>query len=347
MLGCTHEDLNAVEKWNLMVHPDDRESGAKLYEELLAGKRDHDEWEQRFVRPDGGIVVSSGRFSVIRDTEGKVEYVLGLGEDITERKRAKKELRHANFLAETALELTKAGYWHIPLDGSGCYISSPRRVALFGDFPHPDYRYRLDEFFTHAEEGDVAAAKAARKAFSDAVEGKADNYDAIFAYKRPIDGRIAWGHALGRVIRNPDGKPTDVYGVSQDITEFKLLESELVTAKEAAVAATRAKSEFLANMSHEIRTPMNAVLGMMHLALKTDLTPRQRDYLTKSKAAAETLLGIINDILDFSKIEAGKLKMERTEFRLDAVFDNLSTVVSHRAQEKSLEFLVSRWKRTA
>jgi len=86
---------------------------------------------------------------------------------------------------------------------------------------------------------------------------------------------------------------------------------------------------------------MNAILGMTHLALKTELTPKQHDYLTKTKAAAQALLGIINDILDFSKIEAGKLTMEQAEFRLDAVLDSLSTVVSQKAQEKNLEFLVA------
>jgi PAS domain S-box-containing protein len=341
MLGCTSEDLSSVGKWDLIVHPDEREAGAKRYADLVAGKLDRDEWEQRFVRPDGRVVIANGRFSVLRDATGRALYVLNLSEDITERKRAEAELRHANFLAETALELAKAGYWHVPLDASGWYNSSPRRVALFGDIPHPDYRYRLEEFFTHAEEGDEAAAKAAKKAFSDVVEGKTDTYDAIFAYRRPIDGLIAWCHALGRVVRDAEGKRTDVYGVSQDITAFKKMETELVSAKEAAVAATRAKSDFLANMSHEIRTPMNAVLGMTHLALKTVLAPKQRDYLTKSQAAAQSLLGIINDVLDFSKIEAGKLELERTDFRLYQVLEHLSTIVSQRANDKKLEYLVS------
>ena len=341
ILGYNQEELSRVGQWDNIIHPDERELGAKRYLDLIEGQHDEDEWEQRFIQRDGQIVIANGRFRLLRDQAGKPLYILSFNEDITRRKRAEAELRRANFLAETALELAKAGYWHVPLDGSGWYNSSPRRVAVFGDIPNSEYRYLLEDMFTHAEEADKATAKIARKAFSDAVEGKADIYNAVFAYKRPIDGRIAWVHALGHVVRNADGKPTDVYGVSQDISESKRLEVELVKARESAEAATKSKSEFLANMSHEIRTPMNAILGMTHLALKTELTPKQRDYLTKTKAAAEALLGVINDILDFSKIEAGKLTMERTEFHLDAVLDNLSTVVSQKAHEKNLEFLLA------
>jgi two-component system, sensor histidine kinase and response regulator len=206
MLGYTEKELGRLETWDEITHPDESASHARRYAELVKGTREKDEWEQRFVRRDGRIVVTSVRFSLLRDIAGRPQYVASLQEDITERKR---------------------------------------------------------------------------------------------------------------------------------------LEGELVTAKEVAEAATKAKSDFLANMSHEIRTPMNAILGMTHLALKTELKLKQRDYLTKTKVAAQALLGIINDILDFSKIEAGKLEMEKTEFRLDSVLENLSSIVSQKAHDKNLEFLIA------
>ncbi|MHC4450771.1 MAG: response regulator, partial [Planctomycetota bacterium] len=126
------------------------------------------------------------------------------------------------------------------------------------------------------------------------------------------------------------------------VIEKKRAADALLVARQAADEANSAKGSFLANMSHELRTPMNAVIGLSDLCLRTDLTPKQRDYLQKIHGSAGSLLGIINDILDFSKIEAGKLDMESVPFELDEVLDNLATIVAVKTQEKGLELLFLR-----
>lgn len=119
--------------------------------------------------------------------------------------------------------------------------------------------------------------------------------------------------------------------------------SELAEARDQAIAADKSKSEFLSMMSHEIRTPMNAIIGMTRLALQTDLTAKQQDYLTKVQVSSRALLGIINDILDFSKIEAGKMELETIAFNLDDVLNDLSCLITDKAEEKGLhiQFITS------
>jgi len=138
---------------------------------------------------------------------------------------------------------------------------------------------------------------------------------------------------------SPDGKPDGLIGVIVDISALKQAEREAERARATAESAAAAKADFLANMSHEIRTPMNAIIGMTHLALQTELTARQKNYLSKVDNAAKGLLGIINDILDLSKIEAGMMHFEQSPFSLDDTLRHLSDMCALKARERGLELL--------
>lgn len=140
--------------------------------------------------------------------------------------------------------------------------------------------------------------------------------------------------------KDEHGVSSGYIGMATDITQQRQYETELVEAREQALAGTRAKTEFLANMSHEIRTPMNAIIGMAEILSDTNLSDEQRKYVNIFKQAGESLLNIINDILDLSKIEAGHFELDHTSFDLTTVIRKSVDLVALKAHQNQLELIV-------
>jgi PAS domain S-box-containing protein len=261
--------------------------------------------------------------------------VISTIEDITDRKRMEEVLKEKEAQLSAAVNSMVGGIFMI--DKNLNYQLTNEQFHELYDFPKGLAKKGMSAinlFRARAKRGDYGPGDP-EELVSKRIEMHQDPAQAkqVVKYEDKVPG-----NRTAEVFRAPTEDGGFVF-VINDITARKKAEDELRIAKETAVEATKAKSEFLANMSHEIRTPMNAIIGMAHLALKTDLTAKQYDYLKKVDVSAKSLLGIINDILDFSKIEAGKMDMESVDFQLEDVLDNISTLVGIKTQEKGLELL--------
>ncbi len=207
-------------------------------------------------------------------------------------------------------------------------------VEMTGYAPHEALGKRFDELAF----GPSSSTEAVR-AFEQAIAHGHEWSDDVLQYRK--DGRTFWAECNLTPVYNPDGELKRWVIINTDVTRRRLEEESLRKAKEAAEASSRAKSDFLANVSHEIRTPMNAIIGMTDLALATDLTPEQREYMTVVHDSAQSLLQLLNDVLDLSKIEAGKLELEEIEFNLADVIRETIRALGIKAHKKNLPIEIS------
>jgi two-component system, sensor histidine kinase and response regulator len=268
--------------------------------------------------------------TAIRDDTGRPIGVIGIAQDISMRKRAEEALQASEEQFRQLAENIQAVFFVSTPNPLRITYVSPAYEEIWGK-PRKELYQRPQAWIDSIHPDDRQAATAV---FLQGMRGQpTDNEYRII---RP-DGSLRWIRNRTFPVRNSVGQFYRVVGTAEDITQRMLARKELEKAREAAEVASRAKSEFLANMSHEIRTPMNGIIGMTELALETELTSEQREYLTLVKSSAHSLLTLLNDILDFSKIEAGKLDLEAIDFSLHDALETTLKTLSIRAHQKGLE----------
>jgi len=254
--------------------------------------------------------------------DGK-EYDFAFLHDITERKRTEKELRLTQFSLEHASD---AIFWANP-QGRFYYVNDAA-CRQFG-------RSREELLSLSIPEIDTLLSTETWAAFWEKLKTLGS---ITFETQQTAKNGTVFQIEVTSNYLEFDGEEYN-FSFMRDITQRKLAEDEMRKAKEAAESASRAKSEFLANMSHEFRTPMNGVIGMTELLLGTELTTNQRQFSEIIRDSGKALMTVINDVLDFSKIEARKLELERTDFDLRAILEQVAEMLAVQAQQKCLELI--------
>lgn len=287
-----------------------------------------------YVRKDGTHLTVSLMVTTMRDELGAITGFLGIAMDVTAQRLQARDLIAAKEQLEMAAGVAKLGIWTWDIQRNSL-VWNDQMFELYGyPLTLKEQTLSYGHWRDRVHPDDVLAAE---RRLQQAVEGTGD-FSPIFRVLRE-DGSERVVQAGAYVERSEQGIAFRVTGINFDITERTQFEQSLVQARQLAEDASQTKSQFLANMSHEIRTPLNAVLGMLQLLERTELSVRQADYVHKSHAAAQSLLGLLNDVLDYSKIEAGKMELDEHPFSLEELMQELGVVLSGNLARKDIELL--------
>ncbi len=304
------------------IHLEDRERVLTAFAKQSDGTYDE---TYRVIHPDGRVRwVHDRSFPPI--LVGACKQVIGVAQDITERKKIESQLEAT--LAERNAVVQSSVVGICVFDNRIVRWANEAFFRMIG-YSEAEFVNQSVRMIYPSEEAFVALGAAAYPLIQ-----AGETYRAPVQFKCK-DGSLKWFDITGALLYSGSN---EVIWSFVDISEQKRNEAALIEAREQAQQGNRAKSEFLANMSHEIRTPLNGVIGMTQLLLDTQLNKAQRRFAETVKSSGESLLELINEILDFSKIEANKLNLESIDFNLQALLDGFAPQHAIRAQDKGLEF---------
>jgi PAS domain S-box-containing protein len=327
MIG--HESLEELKKINAGETGYSTDFTRKDFLKMLSNNGEIRGLETTYQKKDNSLIFVRESARAIKNDQGEILYIEGSFEDITERKKAEQAFLEEKSYLERLFESAQEGI--VMTENNGRVIRVNKEFEKMFGFSKTEVIGRFIDDLVAPQE----LLSEATNITQTAARGKKMAVETI---RRRKDGSSIHVSVLSSPII-VSGEQLAVYAIYRDITERKQAEQQIIQAKEAALSASLAKSQFLANMSHEIRTPMNGIMGMTELALDTDLTPVQRDYLQTIKSSADSLLNIINDVLDFSRIEAKKIELESINFKLKDFVNDVVSSMSVLAEKKGLETL--------
>ena len=320
LLGYTECELY-IKTFFTYIYPDDIESTTTNYNILIENKDNVVSFVNRFYKKNGEIVTLDWL------TWKKYNYIYCIARDITYELKLENELKNNKILLDDAEKMAKIGSWEWNVDTNKLLWSDGLKIIYnINDVTYDNYMNKNHPDDIEYIQKTIANCLLFKNKFE-------------FTHRIIVDNKIKFVYAKAKFIEKNNNRY--ITGVLQDITDSKVIENDLITAKIKAENASKMKSQFVANISHEIRTPINGIIGMTNLLKDTSLNKIQEEYLEVIAKSSGVLLSIINNVLDFSKIEAGKLLIDNTKFKLSEIINSIKSSFEQRIQSKNLSLTIN------